>query len=407
MDPVEKLRQVVGYMDSEVTDASLTRPSALPGCGGAPSADTAQAPETLAQRKKSARAFPVHFAVMPNGKRIALLKTALTTACERNCTYCAFRCGRDFERQTFTADEMAQAFMQLYRARIVEGLFISSGVAGGGVKTQDRLLDCADILRSRYHYKGYVHLKIMPGADRDQVLQGMRLADRVSVNLESPTTRRLRKLAPQKQFLEELMAPLKWVDQIRRDLPAWKGWNGRWPSTTTQFVVGGVDETDVELLQASQYLHRQLHLARVYFSGFSPVRGTPLENQPAVDPLRQVRLYQGDFLLRDYGFDFEELAFGPGGDLPLQADPKLIWAEHNLRHAPLELNQAEYQQLIRVPGIGPVNARRILQGRKIHPFRDTGDLHTIGVSVARAAPYILLNGKRPVQQLPLQFKISA
>ena len=407
MNPVDKLRLVGQYMDSEVTDASLTRPASLPGCGGNPRSACDMHPhETLTDRKNAARSFPVHFAVMPNGKRIALLKTALTTACERNCTYCAFRSGRDFDRQTFTADELAQAVMQLYRARVVEGLFISSGVAGGGLKTQDRLLDCAEILRKRYQYKGYVHLKIMPGAERDQVVQGMRLADRVSVNLESPTVQRLSRLAPQKRFMEELLTPLKWVDQIRREMPSWKGWNGHWPSSTTQFVVGGIDETDLELLQTTHFLHHELHLARVYFSGFSPVRDTPLENQPAINPLREVRLYQADFLLRDYGFDFEELDFTQAGQLPLSADPKVMWADRNLRHAPVELNRADYSELIRVPGIGPINAKRIVQERKFHLLSCESDLHKIGVSVSRAVPYILLNGKRPAQQLPLQLKIS-
>jgi predicted DNA-binding helix-hairpin-helix protein len=403
MNAFEKLCRAGVYMHSEVTEVQLTRPlPALPGCGGAhPPKDLQDEP--LAVRKKAASGIPVHFAVMPNGRRIALLKTALTTACERNCNYCAFRCGRDFERQTFSADEMARTFMQLYRARIVEGLFLSSAIAGGGVRTQDRLLACAEILRKRYAFKGYIHLKVMPGAQREQVLHAMRFADRVSVNLEGPTVTRLHTLAPQKQFAEELLAPLRWMEDIRAQMPAWQGWNGRWPSSTTQFVVGAVDETDVELLQITGFLHKQLRLARVYYSGFNPISDTPLENLPANNPLRQVRLYQSDFLLRDYGFDFEELEFSRGGYLLLEKDPKVIWADGSLRHAPLELNKADYHQLIRVPGIGPLNARKILEQRKIHALRSDADLRRLGVSILRAAPYILLNGKRPTQQLSFQF----
>ncbi|MCE5209262.1 MAG: radical SAM protein [Chloroflexi bacterium] len=409
MDGVDKLRLMGQYMNSEVTDTMDYHLAAdSPGCqpqGKNPSPGRRMDTHSASVQKE--KSFPIHFAAMPGGKRIALLKTALTTACERNCNYCAFRCGRDFNRQTFSVDELAKTFMQLKQAGMVEGLFLSSGIAGGGMKTQDRLLACAEILRRRFDFKGYIHLKIMPGADKDQVVQAMQFADRVSVNLESPTTLRLQKLAPQKKFLEELLAPLKWVEEIRREYPAWKGWNGRWPSSTTQFVVGAIDETDLELLQVTSFLHKDLHLSRVYYSGFEPVSGTPLENQSAIHPLRQVRLYQSDFLLRDYGFDFEELEFSRSGFLPLEMDPKMIWANNSLRDCPLEINKADYHQLIRVPGIGQVNARRIMEQRKCHFIRDEADLHRLGISVQRAAPFILLNGKRPVHQLPLQFNIPS
>ena len=146
-------------------------------------------------------------AQLPNGQRISLLKTLLTNACERNCYYCPFRAGRDFRRATFKPEEMAHTFMAIHRTGIAEGIFLSSGVIRGGITTQDRLLDTADILRNRLHYRGYLHLKIMPGAERDQVLRAMQLADRVSVNLEAPNTHRLSLLAPRKQFLEELLQP--------------------------------------------------------------------------------------------------------------------------------------------------------------------------------------------------------
>lgn len=405
MDPVEKLRLTGRYMDSEVTDPGEAGLLSMPS--GCPSVNA----NTCEKQKNDAtdpgfwkdKSLPIEYVALPGGRRIPLLKTALTTACERNCTYCAFRCGRDFERQTLSPDEMAKAFMQLYKAGIVQGLFVSSAMAGGGVRTQDRLLDCADLLRNKYQFKGYVHLKIMPGAEKDQVIRGMQLADRVSVNLESPTIGRLKRLAPQKQFLEELVAPLKWVDQVRREMPAWRGWNGKWPSSATQFVVGAIDETDLELLQMTSFLHGDLRLARVYYSGFSPVPGTPLENEPALDPWRKVRLYQSGFLLRDYGFDFEELEFTQNGFLPLDTDPKVIWANHSLRECPVEINKADYHQLIRVPGIGPVNAKKILAQRKIHSIQSEDDLHRIGVYVSRAVPFILLNGRRPAYQLPLQF----
>ena len=162
----------------------------------------------------------------------------------------------------------AKTYMKMYRSGIAKGIFLSSGVAGGGMRTQDRLIDTAEVLRNKLSYTGYLHLKIMPGAERDQVERAMQLADRVSINLEAPTTERLSRLAPQKIFLDELLAPLRWIDEIRRTKPAHFGWNGHWPSSVTQFVAGGSGETDLELLRTSAYLHHRLHLARVYFPVF-------------------------------------------------------------------------------------------------------------------------------------------
>ena len=238
-----------------------------------------------------------------------ILKTLITSACEKNCTYCAFRAGRDFKRETFTPDDMAQMTLELTQKNFIQGAFLSSGVAGGGVRTQDKLIDAAEILRHKMGYRGYIHLKIMPGAERAQVERALQLADRVSINLEAPNTPRLLKLAPMKQSMEALLQPLRWVDEIRRSQPPTHAWKGRWPSTTTQFVAGGSGENDLELLETTFFLTRQLHLSRVYFSGFSPVIGTPLENQPAISPWREHRLYQASFLIRDYGFDMEDLPF--------------------------------------------------------------------------------------------------
>jgi predicted DNA-binding helix-hairpin-helix protein len=285
----------------------------------------------------------VHNAVMPGGKRIALLKTLLTSACERDCRYCAFRQGRNFRRVSFS----------------------------------------------------HIHLKIMPGAEREQVLAAMRLADRVSVNLEAPNSERLAHLAPRKAFAEELLQRLHWIEEIRREMP------GRWPSSTTQFVVGAVDESDVELLTTTEFLHRQVGLARAYFSGFAPVPDTPLEGHPPTPPLREHRLYQSSFLLRDYGFTVEELPFDAGGYLPLGSDPKLAWARHHLAHAPVELNTADQRGLLRVPGIGPKGAEKLLHARRQGTLRDLTDLRKLGIVARRAAPFVLLDGRRQPYQLPL------
>ncbi len=337
----------------------------------------------------------VHSAVMPGGKHIALLKTLLTSACERDCAYCAFRQGRDFRRATFTPDELARLFMRLHRKDIAEGIFLSSGVAGGGPHTQDRLIATAELLRHRYDFQGYIHLKVMPGAEQEQVLAAMRLADRVSVNLEAPNAERLARVAPHKVFAEELLQRLRWIEEIRRKMP------GRWPSSTTQFVVGAADESDVELLTTTEFLHRQVGLARAYFSGFAPVPDTPLEDRPPTPPLREHRLYQSSFLLRDYEFTVEELPFDASGNLPLGSDPKLAWAQQHLAHAPVEVNTADRRELLRVPGVGPKGVERLLRERRRGRLRDLSHLRKLGIVARRAAPFILLDGHRPAHQLSL------
>ncbi len=343
----------------------------------------------------------VSYAAMPGGKRIALLKTLLTSACERDCYYCPFRARRNFRRATFKPDEMAAVFSQMNRSGAAEGLFLSSGVAGGGVRTQDRLIDTAEILRRRHQFRGYLHLKLMPGAEHDQVLRAMQLADRVSINLEAPNTDRLRRLAPHKVFLEELLQPLQWAHEIRRTQPARTTLFGRWPSLVTQLVVGGAGEDDLEILSTTAHLTQQLRLARVYFSAFHPVPETPLEDLPAENPWREHRLYQASFLLRDYGFELEDMPFTPQGRLPLDADPKLAWARTNLSETPVEVNRAERPALLRVPGLGPKGVDVILAARRHGKLRDLRDLRALGVLADRAAPFILLDGRRPAHQLAL------
>ena len=337
-------------------------------------------------------------AQMPNGRQIRLVKTLLTSACERNCFYCPFRAGRDFRRATLSPEEMAQTFIKIHHAGAAEGIFLSSGIIKGGLTTQDKLIDTADILRNKYQFKGYLHLKIMPGAEKAQVERAMQLANRVSINLEAPNTSRLEKLAPRKQFMDELLEPLRWVEEIRRSQPAYKGWNGRWPSSVTQFVVGAVGESDLELLQTTEHVYRQMRLQRAYFSGFRPVEDTPLENLPPTPLVRQNRLYEASFLLRDYGFGMEELAFDTQGNLPLDVDPKLAWARVNLSDKPVEINRATRQELLRIPGIGLKGAAAILTARRQNKLREISELRRLGIVANRAAPFVLLDGHRPALQ---------
>lgn len=379
MDPLSKLKSLSAQMQLE--------PAEDTGC---PKIDPS-----------SEFAGSVTNAAMPGGKRIALLKTLLTSACERNCYYCPFRAGRNYPRATLKPDEMAKIFMNLHNKGIVEGFFLSSGIVAGGVHTQDNLIATAEILRRKYSYRGYLHLKVMPGAEKDQIIAAMKLADRVSINLEAPNDHRLPYLAPRKQFFEELLRPMTWINDIRNANPHPNTWNGHWPSLTTQFVVGGAGESDLELLNTTDSLLKNVGLSRAYYSAFNPFPDTPLENLPATPPDREHRLYQASFLLRDYGFDLEDLPFNPGGNLPEKTDPKLAWAQLNLSEKPLEVNFANKVDLMRVPGIGPKSARIIIKARKYGIFHDLNDLRKIGINTSRAAPFILLNGKRPSRQLSL------
>jgi predicted DNA-binding helix-hairpin-helix protein len=342
---------------------------------------------------KQMEEIPITEAVMPNGKRIKLLKTMITSACERNCYYCPFRAGRDMRRATFTPNVLAKTFMQLYYANAVEGLFLSSGIIGGGVRIQDKIIDTAEILRKKFNYRGYMHVKIMPGAEKDQVFRAMQLASRVSINLEAPNTERLNQLAPRKTFLNELFQPLIWAKEIRTNQSPHETWNGLWPSSATQFVVGAVGESDLELITTSEKLINQIGLKRIYYSKFNPIENTPLENHPPENPWRQHRLYQSSYLLRDYDFSLEELPFNQDGNLPLETDPKLAWAQKNLLHNPVEINQANKETLIRIPGIGHKNAERIIKARKCRKLQDSHQLRKLGILSKRSAPFILLNGK--------------
>lgn len=387
-DPIVRLKALTEQMSLEPAEEHSV---------GATHESPMQAPY-LDKTESCPDAVFVHPAILPNGQKIKLLKTLLTSACERDCYYCPFRAGRDMRRASFQPEEFARLFMMLATKGIAEGVFLSSGLTGGGIRTEDKLIDTADILRHKLGFRGYIHLKVMPGSEKAQVERAMLLADRVSVNLEAPNDARLARLAPHKQFVEELLQPLKWMDEIRRTQPGTKAWNGRWPSSVTQFVAGGAGESDLELLTATDYLYRRLGLKRAYFSRFNPIPDTPLENQPPTPPVREHRLYQASFLLRDYGFEVEELPFEADGRLPVQTDPKLAWAQKNLTGQPVEVNRAERQQLLRIPGIGPKGADIILRARRQSRIREVSALKKMGILAERAAPFLLLDGKRAAFQ---------
>jgi len=312
--------------------------------------------------------------------------------------YCPFRAGRSkMKRLTFTPDELASGLDTLQRAGQVQGMFLSSGIIKGSVTTQDKIIDTAEIVRKRYNYKGYLHLKVMPGIEYEQLYRLMQLADRVSVNLEGPNQERLDALAPKKDFKRELLTMLQWAEVIRRGHPYEK-----LAGTVTQFVVGAVGDTDHELLTMSNQLYRHAGLTRAYYSGFHPVEQTPFENLAPTNPLREHRLYQASFLLHDYDWSVEDLPFLGDGNIQLDMDPKRAWAEMHLRSTPVEIMTATREQLLRVPGIGPKSADAILRARRRGRITDISHLQQLHIrATQQSAPYILLHGHKATTQMTL------
>lgn len=336
-------------------------------------------------------------AIRSDGKRISLVKTLMTSACEKDCFYCAWRRGRNsLRRETFKPEELAAGFNIIHQRGFAEGLFLSSGIIRGGTQTMEKTIAAVDILRRKYQFRGYVHLKLMPGAEKAAVERALQLADRVSINLEAPNTERLRKLSGTKAFTEELIAPLRAARDLMAQHPAFAR-----TSMVTQFVVGAAGETDQEILKTTTKLYRDLRLARVYYSAFHPILDTPLENHAPTDPLRELRLYQTDFLLRQYGFTYDDLTFDENGLLPLHTDPKTAYALAHPEQFPLDLQRADPQQLLRVPGLGPKSVQRLLDSRRQHTITTLQELKKIGADAQRAAPFILLNGKTAPYQARL------
>jgi predicted DNA-binding helix-hairpin-helix protein len=338
----------------------------------------------------------IYPAVMPDGRRVKLLKILQSNVCANDCYYCANRAGRDYPRVSFSSDELAQAFDQMQHQGLVEGLFLSSAICGRPTQAMDRMLATVELVRRKYHFPGYVHLKILPGVTQAHVEQAARGGPRVAGHVETPNSERLARVAPGKS-LRELVEPLRSVHRLRlesegRLVPA---------GQTTQFVVGAADEADRELLQTVARLYQEVDLHRAYFSAFQPVPHTPLAEHPPTPLWREHRLYQSDFLLRQYGFAFGEFIFDEEYNLPRQADPKRMWAMAHPELFPIEVNHASREQLLRVPGIGPRSAGRILRWRRKGRLRTLTDLKKAGAVIKWAAPFVLLNGRRAPYQLPL------
>jgi predicted DNA-binding helix-hairpin-helix protein len=324
-----------------------------------------------------------------------MLKVLQASGCERGCLYCAERLGGRSTPVSLPPEDLARAFVGLHRQRKVFGLFLSSAIRGGPVATMNRMIDTAELLRGRYRFGGYLHLKIIPGSTPQQVERAMQLATRVSVNLEAPTAAHLELIAPGKRFEDEILAPMR---QVARAQAA-----GRFTRSgqTTQLVVGAAGESDRQIAEAVEWLYRDLRLARVYYSSLQPVPGTALADRPPVPFMREHRLYQVDFLLRSYGFTRNEIEFDGQGALPLHLDPKTAWARRHPERFPVEVNTAPVSELVRIPGIGPRSAVRIERARRQGRLLAVETLAAFGASWRIAAPFVLLDGKPGARQLSL------
>ena len=350
-----------------------------------------------AARKRDDLGRWIYPAALPDGKRVRVLKVLMTNVCEKNCHYCGVRASRDVRRTSFQPEELARAFDRMHRADLVDGLFLSSGVCTSADRTMDRMIACVELIRTRYNFAGYVHLKLLPGASEAHVERAVQLAHRVSVNLEAPNAERLAAIAPHKDFFEELAQPM----QVAKRLIDESGGRLAPAGQTTQFVVGAAGEPDQEILSTTERLYRELDLRRAYFSAFQPVPGTPLDGREPTPAWREHRLYQADWLLRFYDFTFDDLVFGSEGNLPRKADPKMMHARAHPELFPVEVNRAPRKQLLRVPGLGPRSVARILRWRRQGTLRELAHLSRAGASASRAAPYGLVDGQRPPHQLPV------
>ncbi len=322
----------------------------------------------------------------PGGRALPLFRVLMSNQCAWNCPYCPLRAGNDTPRADLTPDELAKLFLPRAGSGAAQGLFLSSGVAGDVQAANGRMIDGVEHLRRRHDYRGYIHLKLLPGASDTEIARAAQLADRLSINLEAPSAARLARISPERDWARDLIGPLA---QAR----AWQR-AGRLPAgLATQFVVGASGESDRELLATAAWLYRELELRRVYFGAFRPAPGTPLADRPPTPFVREQRLKEADWLVRFYDFAPAELPFDDAGDLPLHHDPKLAWALAHPEHFPVELNTADEALLLRVPGLGPVSVRRILRLRREHRFRAPEHLAALGGAARRAGDFVTLDGR--------------
>ena len=333
----------------------------------------------------------------PDGRCISLLKILLTNCCIYDCSYCINRRSNDVERATFTADEVVNLTMNFYRRNYIEGLFLSSAIIKNANFTMEILTEVVEKLRNEHNFGGYIHLKAIPGADEELINKAGRLVDRMSVNLELPSDKSLKLLAPEKNK-EEIFKPMKNIkNQIiinKEERRKYKNSSIFVPGgQSTQLIVGATKETDLNILTLSENLYNKFALKRVYYSAYVPVNsGKNLPDIKNPPTLREHRLYQGDWLLRVYGFNSNELLNEANPNFDINFDPKTTYALNNIHLFPVEINKSPYEMLIRVPSIGIRGAKKIVSARRVNSL-DFLDLKKLGIVLKRAQYFITCRGK--------------
>ncbi|NLW83208.1 MAG: radical SAM protein [Phycisphaerae bacterium] len=340
-------------------------------------------------RRRSPDGKWIYPVTLPDGGKGSIFKILLSNVCRNDCKYCPLRHDQDIRRCSLEAEETVRLFWDYYTQGKVFGLFVSSGVIGTPDATMERINAIARILRTRYRFRGYIHLKVIPGASTAAVEEAVRLASAVSLNIEAPGAEFLAKVSDQKDFLRDIIAPIKHISQLVQEPNAFR----RRVQQTTQFVVGAAGETDRRIVQYMEGLYHRLKMHRIYFSAYQAGLGAPdlpgeHGDSPADRLTREHRLYQVDFLMRKYGFHDAEIPFDDHNRLPLDKDPKEAWADLHPEQFPVDVNRADRQTLLRVPGLGPLTVRTLLKRRQQARLTTIADIGKPGKLLRKAEKYL-------------------
>jgi len=327
--------------------------------------------------------YPV---TLPSGGASVLFKTLLSNVCSNDCAYCPLREQQDIPRCSLSPQETARVFLDYFQRRKVFGLFLSSGVPGSPDAAMDRLLATARLLRRKHTFRGYIHLKVIPGASAAAVEEAVSLASAVSLNIETPGAERLRAVSAKKDFLRDIAEPMKLISRLTA-----RGGRYHRVKQTTQFIVGAARESDTEIVRYMSALYDRLKLHRVYFSAYQKERCDERRKtvSDGADPfMREHRLYQVDFLMRKYGFTGDDIGFDPDGNLSPNRDPKQIWADRHPEAFPVNANRASRRDLLRVPGLGPITVERLLKHRAESRLTGIQDMAGSKALLTKAAGYL-------------------
>lgn len=343
------------------------------------------------RRHRDANGMWVYPASLPNGGKSVILKTLLTSSCSNDCRYCPLRSDRDTRRYTVAPDDLARYFMDYARGKGVFGLFLTSGVLGTADRTMERMTAVAELLRYRYEFRGFLHLKILPGSSHAAIEKALSLASAVSLNVEAPTAGVFADLSGTKDYMRDIVEPMQTISRLTSP-----GSKFARVKQTTQFIVGAGRENDGQLIEASQRLYRRWKLQRIYFSAYQRGLGDPALPAEQVPDLaghdllrREHRLYQVDYLLRKYRFSAEDIPLDNAGNLSLSVDPKQAWADAHPERFPVRLRRADRDELLRVPGLGPVSVGRLLACRKNGGRPALVDAGLKGKRLATALRYVV------------------